>query len=61
MLLLAQGFERFSQRLFRASGFEKVKVTSKFGDGIIDGIVILHVKDMPVLSHTHVFESSLVS
>ncbi|MFA5205071.1 MAG: restriction endonuclease [Lentisphaeria bacterium] len=37
------GFERFSQRLLRESGFQEVTVTGQSGDGGIDGIGILQV------------------
>jgi len=37
------GFERLCQRLLRESGFQKVKVTGKSGDGGIDGIGILQI------------------
>ncbi|MFA4903013.1 MAG: restriction endonuclease [Desulfobaccales bacterium] len=37
------GFERLSQRLLRESGFQKVAVTGKTGDGGIDGVGILQV------------------
>jgi restriction system protein len=37
------GFERFSQRLLRESGFQEVTVTGRSGDGGIDGIGILQV------------------
>ena len=37
------GFERLSQRLLRESGFQKVVVTGKSGDGGIDGVGILQV------------------
>jgi restriction system protein len=37
------GFERLSQRLLRESGFQKVEVTGKSGDGGIDGVGILQV------------------
>lgn len=38
-----EGFERLCQRLLRESGFQKVKVTGRSGDGGIDGIGILQV------------------
>jgi restriction system protein len=41
--LPAEGFERLCQRLLRESGFEKVQVTGKSGDGGLDGIGILQV------------------
>jgi restriction system protein len=37
------GFERLCQNLLRESGFQKVSVTGKSGDGGIDGIGILQV------------------
>lgn len=37
------GFERLCQRLLRESGFEKVTVTGRSGDGGIDGIGVLRV------------------
>ena len=37
------GFERLCQRLLRESGFQKVTVTGKSGDGGIDGIGILQI------------------
>jgi restriction system protein len=37
------GFERICQRLLRESGFERVQVTGKSGDGGIDGHGILQV------------------
>lgn len=37
------GFERLCQRLLRESGFERVTVTGKSGDGGIDGIGILQL------------------
>nr|MBC8468352.1 restriction endonuclease [Planctomycetota bacterium] len=37
------GFERLCQRLLRESGFQRVTVTGKSGDGGIDGIGILQV------------------
>jgi len=38
-----EGFERLCQRLLRESGFEKVQITGKSGDGGLDGIGILQV------------------
>jgi restriction system protein len=38
-----EGFERICQILLRESGFEKVTVTGKSGDGGIDGIGILQI------------------
>lgn len=40
------GFERFSQRLLRESGFQEVTVTGKSGDGGIDGIGVLQVNTL---------------
>lgn len=37
------GFERLCQRLLRASGFVKVEVTGKSGDGGIDGVGVLRM------------------
>ena len=37
------GFERLCQRLLRESGFEKVQITGKSGDGGLDGIGILQI------------------
>ncbi|MBL8551046.1 MAG: restriction endonuclease [Hyphomonadaceae bacterium] len=39
----ADAFERLAQRLLRESGFTKVEVTGKAGDGGIDGIGILRM------------------
>lgn len=39
----ADGFERLSQRLLRESGFVKVEVTGKSGDGGIDGAGVLRM------------------
>jgi restriction system protein len=44
-------FERLSQRLLRESGFVKVQVTGKTGDGGIDGIGVLRIN----LISFHVF------
>lgn len=41
--LPASGFERFCQRLLRESGFQKVTITGRSGDGGIDGIGIPQV------------------
>ncbi|OPX35915.1 restriction endonuclease [candidate division KSB1 bacterium 4484_188] len=41
--LSPEGFERICQRLLRASGFKKVVVTGKSGDGGIDGEGILEI------------------
>jgi restriction system protein len=41
--LAPEAFERLAQRLLRESGFTKVEVTGKTGDGGIDGIGVLRV------------------
>jgi len=41
--LPAGGFERLCQRLLRESGFEKVQITGKSGDGGLDGIGVLQM------------------
>ncbi len=38
------GFERLAQRLLRESGFTKVEVTGKTGDGGIDGVGVLRIQ-----------------
>ena len=38
-----EGFERLCQRLLRESGFERVTVTGRSGDGGIDGIGVLQM------------------
>jgi restriction system protein len=48
------GFERLSQRLLRESGFQKVSVTGKTGDGGIDGVGILLVN--PFVSFNVLFQ-----
>lgn len=48
------GFERFSQRLLRESGFQEVAITGKSGDGGIDGIGILQVN--PLVSFKVLFQ-----
>lgn len=48
------GFERIAQRLLRESGFERVLVTGKAGDGGIDGHGILQVN--PFVSFTVLFQ-----
>lgn len=48
------GFERVSQRLLRESGFERVLVTGRSGDGGIDGHGILQVN--PFVSFTVLFQ-----
>ncbi len=52
--LSPEGFERVSQRLLRESGFERVLVTGKSGDGGIDGHGILQVN--PFVSFTVLFQ-----
>ncbi len=49
-----EGFERLCQRLLRESGFEKVTVTGRSGDGGIDGHGILQVN--PFLSFKVLFQ-----
>ena len=41
--LTADGFERLCQRILRESGFLKVEVTGRSGDGGIDGVGVLRV------------------
>jgi restriction system protein len=48
------GFERFSQRLLRESGFQEVTVTGRSGDGGIDGVGILQVN--PLVSFKVLFQ-----
>jgi len=48
------GFERLSQRLLRESGFQKVEVTGKTGDGGIDGVGILQIN--PFVSFNVLFQ-----
>lgn len=48
------GFERFSQRLLRESGFQEVTVTGRSGDGGIDGIGVLQVN--PLVSFKVLFQ-----
>lgn len=48
------GFERLSQRLLRESGFQKVDVTGRTGDGGIDGVGILQVN--PFVSFNVLFQ-----
>lgn len=48
------GFERLCQRLLRESGFERVTVTGKSGDGGIDGIGILQMN--PFVSFKVLFQ-----
>lgn len=48
------GFERLSQRLLRESGFSKVDVTGRTGDGGIDGVGILQIN--PFVSFNVLFQ-----
>jgi restriction system protein len=48
------GFERLCQRLLRESGFERVTVTGRSGDGGIDGIGILQMN--PFVSFKVLFQ-----
>jgi restriction system protein len=50
-----EGFERLCQRLLRESGFERVTVTGRSGDGGIDGIGILQMT--PFVSFKVLFQS----
>jgi restriction system protein len=52
--LSPEEFERVSQRLLRESGFERVLVTGRSGDGGIDGHGILQVN--PFVSFTVLFQ-----
>jgi restriction system protein len=52
--LPAGGFERLCQRLLRESGFEKVQITGKSGDGGLDGIGVLQVN--PFVSFKVLFQ-----
>jgi restriction system protein len=52
--LSGDGFERLCQRLLRESGFEKVQITGKSGDGGLDGIGILQVN--PFVSFKVLFQ-----
>ncbi|MBW4479822.1 MAG: Mrr restriction system protein [Tolypothrix brevis GSE-NOS-MK-07-07A] len=54
MSLPPAGFERLCQRLLRESGFEKVSVTGRSGDGGIDGHGILQVN--PFVSFKVLFQ-----
>jgi len=54
MSLSPAGFEAFSQRLLRESGFQDVKVTGRSGDGGIDGNGILEVN--PLVSFKVLFQ-----
>lgn len=53
--LPAEGFERLCQMLLRESGFKKVKVTGKSGDGGIDGEGILEIN--PLVSFKVIFQA----
>jgi len=53
------GFERLCQRLLRESGFEKVTVTGKSGDGGLDGIGVLQMN--PFVSFKVLFQSKRYS
>lgn len=48
------GFERLCQRLLRESGFERVAVTGRSGDGGLDGLGILQVN--PLVSFKVIFQ-----
>ena len=50
-----EGFERLCQRLLRESGFSKVKVTGKSGDGGIDGYGVLEIN--PLMSFKVLFQA----
>src|SRR5690606_24875855 len=52
--LSPEGFERLCQRLLRESGFEKVEITGRSGDGGLDGIGVLQVN--PVVSFIVLFQ-----
>jgi len=54
LALPPSGFERFTQRLLRESGFQDVTVTGRSGDGGIDGIGILQVN--PLVSFKVLFQ-----
>jgi len=53
--LSPNGFERICQRLLRESGFKKVSVTGKSGDGGIDGEGILEIN--PLMSFKVLFQA----
>ncbi|MBT3208023.1 MAG: restriction endonuclease [Bacteroidetes bacterium] len=53
--LSPKGFERICQRLLRESGFKKVVVTGKSGDGGIDGEGILEIN--PLMSFKVLFQA----
>ena len=50
-----EGFERICQRILRESGFKKVVVTGKTGDGGIDGEGILEIN--PLMSFKVLFQA----
>lgn len=50
-----EGFERFCQRILRESGFKKVVVKGRSGDGGIDGEGILEIN--PLISMKVIFQS----
>jgi len=52
--LSPEGFERLCQRLLRESGFEKVEITGRSGDGGLDGIGVLLVN--PFVSFKVLFQ-----
>jgi restriction system protein len=52
--LPATGFERLCQRVLRESGFQKVVVTGRTGDGGIDGVGILQMN--PFVSFNVLFQ-----
>ena len=54
MSLPASGFEKLCQRLLRESGFERVSITGKSGDGGIDGNGVILVN--PFVSFNVVFQ-----
>jgi len=53
--LSPEGFERLCQRLLRASGFKKVEVKGRAGDGGIDGEGILEIN--PLVSLKVIFQA----
>ncbi len=53
--LSPEGFERLCQRLLRASGFKKVEVKGRSGDGGIDGEGILEIN--PLVSIKVIFQA----
>jgi restriction system protein len=54
LALSPTGFEAFSQRVLRESGFQGVTVTGRSGDGGIDGVGILEVN--PLVSFKVLFQ-----